>query len=73
MKAIFPTSIDGDLLNLVHLSNGFRMVDGAEPLHAGDVCKAEASIASVINSTAGKAVKVTGYIIRDSKRVVEVT
>ena len=31
MKAIFPNSIDGDLLNLVHLSNGFRMVDGAPP------------------------------------------
>lgn len=73
MKAIFPTSIDGDLLNLVHLSNGFRMVDGAEPLHAGDVCKAEARIASVINNNAGKAVKVTGHIIRDNKPVVEVT
>lgn len=73
MKAIFPTSIDGDLLNLVHLSNGFRMVEGAEPLNAGDVCKAEAHIASVINNDAGKAVKVTGHIFRDSKPVVEVT
>ena len=44
MKSIFPSSIDGDLLKLVHLSNGFRMVDGAAPLRAGDVCPSEAKI-----------------------------
>lgn len=55
MKAIFPTSIGRDLPNLVHLSSGFRMMEGAEPLHAGAVCKAEAQIASVINSDTGKA------------------
>ena len=49
------------------------MLEGAQPLYAGDVCRAEARIASVINSDAGKAVKVSGYIIRDSKRVIEVT
>jgi hypothetical protein len=73
MKAIFPASIDGDLLNLVHLSNGFRMVEGVEPLRAGDICKAEAHITSVINSDAGKVVKVSGCILRDSKPVIEVT
>jgi hypothetical protein len=29
MKPTFPTSIDSDLLKLVHLSNGFGMLDGA--------------------------------------------
>jgi hypothetical protein len=28
MRSIFPATIDGDLLKLVHLSNGFRMVGG---------------------------------------------
>jgi fatty acid synthase subunit beta len=28
MKSIFPSVIDGDLLKLVHLLNGFRMVEG---------------------------------------------
>jgi len=37
MKAIFPQSIDSDFLNFVHLSNGFRMLDGASPPHIGDV------------------------------------
>ncbi|KAF8969171.1 fatty acid synthase [Flammula alnicola] len=64
MKSIFPSTIDGDLLKLVHLSNGFRMVDGAKPLEAGDVCKAEARIVSTV--------KVKGYVSRRGQRVIEV-
>ncbi|KAJ7769033.1 fatty acid synthase, partial [Mycena olivaceomarginata] len=72
MKSIFPSSIDGDLLKLVHLSNGFRMVDGAKPLQAGDVCKAEANIVSVTNTDAGKVVRVKGHVFRAGKPVIEV-
>lgn len=72
MKAIFPPSIDGDLLKLVHLTNGFRMANGAKPLQAGDVCKAEARIVSVVNGDAGKTVKVKGYVTRDGKPVIGV-
>ncbi|KAG8997734.1 3-oxoacyl-[acyl-carrier-protein] synthase [Tulasnella sp. JGI-2019a] len=72
MKAIFPAAIDGDLLKLVHLSNGFNMVPNARPLQAGDVCQAEAKIASVINSESGKAVKVTGVVKRGGEPVIEV-
>ncbi|PPQ94469.1 hypothetical protein CVT25_001102 [Psilocybe cyanescens] len=72
MKSIFPAAIDGDLLKLVHLSNGFRMVDGAKPLAVGDICKAEARIISVINAPEGKTVKVKGYVYRQGQRVIEV-
>ncbi|KAF8199703.1 fatty acid synthase [Pholiota molesta] len=72
MKSIFPSAIDGDLLKLVHLSNGFRMVDGAKPLAVGDVCKAEARIVSVINANEGKIVKVKGYVYRQGQRAIEV-
>ncbi|KAJ7158521.1 fatty acid synthase [Mycena filopes] len=72
MKSIFPSSIDGDLLKLVHLSNGFRMVDGAKPLQVGDVCKAEANIVSVTNTDPGKVVKVKGHVFRAGKPVIEV-
>jgi len=65
MKAIFPQPIDGDLLDLVHLSNGFRMLGGASPLHVGDIVKTEAKIASVINTDAGKVVEVIGNIIHE--------
>jgi fatty acid synthase subunit alpha, fungi type len=71
MKSIFPTTTDGDLLKLVHLSNGFRMVDGAKPLQVGDVCKAEARIVSVTNTDAGKVVKVKGCVYRAGKPLIE--
>lgn len=72
MRAIFPDTIDGDLLKLVHLSNGFRILNGARPFKAGDVCKAEARIASVTNSDSGKTVKVKGHVLRDGQPVIEV-
>lgn len=73
MKAIFPTEIDGDLLKLVHLSNGFRVLDNVEPLRAGDVCSAEARVVSVTNSDSGKTAKVKGYVLRKGAPVIEVT
>ena len=72
MQAIFPDAVDGDL-ELVHLSNGFRMVPGAHGLQVGDVCRAESKIVSVINSDSGKTVKVKGVVLRDGVPVVEVT
>ena len=47
-KAIFPQSIDGDLLNLVHLSNGFHMLDDASPLHIGDIVKTKAKSTTLV-------------------------
>ena len=72
-KPIFPRSIDGDLLKLVHLSNGFRMVPGAEPLKQGDVVSTTAQINAVINRDAGKMVEVSGTIKRKGKPVMVVT
>jgi fatty acid synthase subunit alpha, fungi type len=72
IKRIFPSTIDGDLLKLVHLSNGFKMVEGDIPLRAGDVCNAEARIGSVINTDAGKVVKVKGYVYRAGADVIQV-
>ena len=72
MKSIFPAAIDSDLLKLVHLSNGFHMVDGARLLADGDVCKAEAHIISVINASEGKFVKVKGFVYRQGQCVIEV-
>jgi fatty acid synthase subunit alpha, fungi type len=72
MRAVFPADIDGDLLALVHLSNGFQMVEGAAPLQVGDVCKSEARIVSVVNNDSGKVVKVKGYVYRGTEAVIEV-
>ncbi|KAK3688084.1 acyl transferase domain-containing protein [Podospora appendiculata] len=72
-KPIFPRTIDGDLLKLVHLSNQFRMMPGAEPLKKGDVVSTTAQINAVINQESGKMVEVCGTISRDGEPVMEVT
>lgn len=60
-------------MKLVHLSNEFKVIPGASPLLVGDVCKSQARISSVLNTDAGKAVKVTGHVLRDGKPIIEVT
>ena len=72
-KPIFPREIDGDLLKLVHLSNGFRMLPGASPLKKGDVLDTTAQVNAVINQDAGKMVEVCGTITREGEPVMEVT
>ncbi|KAF2712252.1 beta subunit of fatty acid synthase [Pleomassaria siparia CBS 279.74] len=72
-KPIFPRAIDGDLLKLVHLSNGFRMLPGAEPLKKGDVVDTTAQINAVVNQESGKMVEVCGTITRNGEPVMEVT
>lgn len=72
-KPIFPRKIDGDLLKLVHLSNGFRMLPGATPLKKGDVLDTTAEVNAVLNQASGKLVEVCGTITRDGKPVMEVT
>lgn len=72
-KPIFPRTIDGDLLKLVHLSNEFRMMPGAEPLKKGDQLTTTARVNAVINQESGKMVEVCGTIERDGEDVMEVT
>lgn len=72
-KPIFPRAIDGDLLKLVHLSNGFRMLPGAEPLKVGDELHTSARINAVLNQESGKMVEVCGTITRRGQPVMEVT
>ena len=72
-KPIFPRSINGDLLRLVHLSNGVRMVPGATPLKKGDAVETSAQINAVINQDAGKMVEVCATLKRKKKPVMVVT
>ncbi|KAL4780487.1 acyl transferase domain-containing protein [Aspergillus varians] len=72
-KPIFPRTIDGDLLKLVHLSNGFKMVPGAQPLKVGDTLDTAAQINSIVNEVSGKIVEVCGTIKRDGVPIMHVT
>ncbi|EMG45417.1 Fatty acid synthase beta subunit dehydratase, partial [Candida maltosa Xu316] len=73
IKAIFPKTVDGDLLKLVHLSNGYKMITGAKPLQKDDVVSTKAEIRAVLNQPSGKLVEVVGTIYREGKPVMEVT
>ncbi|KAI5964258.1 FAS1 [Candida pseudojiufengensis] len=73
IKAIFPKTVDGDLLKLVHLSNGYKMIPGAAPLKKDDIVSTKAEIKSVINQQSGKLVEVIGTIYREQKPVMEVS
>ena len=73
IRTLFSKEIDGDLLRLVHLSNGFRVLDQERPLLVGDLVVTEAKVASVSISDAGKTVKVVGQLIRAGAPVLEVT
>jgi fatty acid synthase subunit beta, fungi type len=72
-KPIFPRTIDGDLLKLVHLSNQYRMKPGAEPLKKGDEVSTTAQINAVVNQDSGKMVEVCGTIVRDGEPIMDVT
>ncbi|ORZ20354.1 fatty acid synthase [Absidia repens] len=73
IKAIFPREIDGDLLKLVHLSNGFRLLEGGDLLSVGDVVDTYAKINAIVNNDSGKLIEVKGVIAREGKAVMEVT
>jgi fatty acid synthase subunit beta len=72
IKAIFPRTVDGDLLRLVHLSNSYKMYPGASPLAKDDVVSSVAEIRSVLNQDNGKVVEVVGVVSRAGVPVMEV-
>ncbi|GME75010.1 unnamed protein product [Ambrosiozyma monospora] len=73
MKAVFPKAVDGDILKLVHLNNGYKVLPGAEPLKVGDKVSADAEIVSIVNGDSGKTVEVVGTVYKAGKPVMEVT
>lgn len=72
VQSILSYLIDGDLLKLVHLVNGFRIVGGQNPLQVDDVCTAETRVMAFINNVSGKVVKAKGNVARNGKAVIEV-
>ena len=73
MKPLFAKEIDCDILKLVHLSNGFKMIDGARPIQEGDVLSTITRVVTLVNQNAGKLVKVEGHIFKDGQPVIEIT
>ncbi|KAI9138416.1 fatty acid synthase [Paraphysoderma sedebokerense] len=72
ISSLFMKVVDGDLLKLVHLSNGFRLLDQTRLLQESDICETVAEVVSIRNSDSGKAVKVKAVIHVESRPVMEV-
>jgi len=71
-KPLFCESLDGNLLDLVHLSNEFKQVSGATPLKAGDSVRTISRVTAVVNQDSGRMVEVSGTIMRQNSPVVEI-
>lgn len=71
-KPLFCDSLEGNLLDLVHLSNEFEMVSGATPLKAGDTVLTMSRVTAVVNQDAGRMVEVRGTVLRQNAPVIEI-
>ncbi|KAJ3353681.1 3-oxoacyl-[acyl-carrier-protein] synthase [Allomyces javanicus] len=73
VQPLFSTLIDGDLLKLVHLSNGFKVLAPGALVYAGDKISTKAEVASITNTPTGKKISVLGMMSREDVDLVEIT
>ena len=72
VKPLFCRLVDCDLLQLLHRSNRFRYVDGAEPLKVGDALESSSQIRSITIKDGKKTVDVVAEIKRNGVVIIEV-
>lgn len=72
MKTLFPSFVDADLFNLLHLSYGYKMLSPI-PLREDDVATSEVTVTEVVNmrNPLGKRVTVRGLISIGDKPMME--
>ncbi|ORX46933.1 hypothetical protein BCR36DRAFT_99854 [Piromyces finnis] len=71
-KTIFAKEFDADITRLVHMNNGYEVVD-PRPLKVGEVVDTRSIISAVTNLDSGKLIEVTGHVFREGKEYVKVT
>ncbi|PIA13919.1 hypothetical protein COEREDRAFT_10860 [Coemansia reversa NRRL 1564] len=71
-KCIMSPVCDGDLTRLVHLSNGFRVVPGAQPIRPDEQLTSEAQITEVLDNASGRTLRVKCHVLRNSQPVIEI-
>ncbi|RDL38698.1 uncharacterized protein BP5553_03038 [Venustampulla echinocandica] len=72
LQPLFTPEIQGDLLNLVHLLNNYRMAPDAVPISEGDIVETTARVTAVINQDSGKMIEVRGRIFRSGMAVMDI-
>lgn len=71
-KPLFCESLDGNLLDLVHLSNEFKILPGGSPLKVGDKVITISRVTAVVNQDSGRMVEVSGTVLRGNTPVIGV-
>ena len=72
VKPLLCPILDCDLLQLLHRSNQFAYVSGAEPLRIGDALESSSRIQSITIQNGNKIVEVVAEIKRDGVIIIEV-
>lgn len=72
VKPLLCPVIDCDLLQLLHRSNQFRYVNGAEPLRVGDTLESTSRIQSITIQSGNKTVEVVAEIKRNGVTIIEI-
>ncbi|EEP79612.1 predicted protein [Uncinocarpus reesii 1704] len=71
MSCLFPKCVTGDMLRLLHLSNEFKLCDGALPLQEGDQLSSEGRLKALkIKKGSGKVVRAEGKIFRNGSPII---
>ena len=65
--------VDGDLTNLIHLSNGFRLLPGAGQLKVGDVLETSSCVNAIQNLPTGKVVEVRSTLTKKGSSIMQIT
>eukprot|EP00668_Euglena_longa_P007013 GGOE01008376.1.p1 GENE.GGOE01008376.1~~GGOE01008376.1.p1 ORF type:complete len:4141 (-),score=1338.09 GGOE01008376.1:1069-11655(-) len=73
IRALFPRCVDGDLFQLVHLSNGFHLYDDCCPLTEGDVVATRGSITGLTYREGNMTVEVEATLARDGVDFMTIT
>ncbi|KAL9640019.1 MAG: hypothetical protein Q9164_000554 [Protoblastenia rupestris] len=72
VKPLLSPLIDCDLLQLLHRSNQFRYVNGAEPLRIGDTLESSSRVQSITIQNGNKIVEIAVEIKRKGVAIIEV-
>ncbi|ORX65028.1 hypothetical protein BCR32DRAFT_212224 [Anaeromyces robustus] len=71
-KTIFAKEFDADITRLVHMNNGYEVID-PRPLQIGEIVDTRSIISAVTNLDSGKLIEVTGHVFREGKEFIKVT
>eukprot|EP00667_Euglena_gracilis_P000009 EG_transcript_9 len=73
IRALFPQCVDGDLFQLVHLSNGFHLYDDCRPLAEGDEVATRGAITGLTFKDGNMTVEVEATLAREGVDFMTIT